>query len=87
MRKKKTEWSALRYLIYFTQFGLSMVTPPLVCAYGAYWLKNRFGWGNWTVILGILLGVGAACVGIRDLMRFTEQQARKRQKEEEDEWK
>ncbi len=87
MRGDNNKWSVLRYLIYFTQFGISMVTPPLLCAYVAYWLKNRFGWGGWTVVLGILLGVGAACVSIRDLLRFTERQAQKSQKEHEDEWK
>jgi len=87
LRKKKTEWGVLRYLIYFTQFGISMVIPPLVGAYSAYWLRTRFALGGWVVIVGILLGIGAACVSVRDLLRFTERQAQKRQKEQEDQWK
>ena len=86
LRKKKNDWSVLRYLAYFTQFGVAMIVPPLLCAVAAYWLKNRFGWGGWTVVVGILLGVGAACVNVRELLLFTERQAQKRQREEE-QWK
>ena len=83
LKKKKNKWSALRYLIYFTQFGVTMVTPPLIFAYGSFWLAKRFGWGNGVVIVGILLGIAVAACGLRDFMRFTEKQARKSQQEED----
>lgn len=84
LRKKKTDWSVLRYLAYFTQFGVTMIVPPVLCAYGAFWLKGRFGLGNWVVVAGIVLGVVTAAAGVRDLLRMTENQARRRQQEEEE---
>ena len=44
----------LRYLIYFSQVGFTVITPPVLCCFGAIWLRNRFGWGNGVVIIGIL---------------------------------
>lgn len=82
MRKKKTDWSVLRYLAYFTQVGVTMVTPPLLLAMGAVWLRNRLGWGNGIVIAGILLGVAVAAVGLRDFMRLTEKKARQSERED-----
>lgn len=82
MRKKKTDWSVLRYLVYFTQVGITMVTPPLFLALGAVWLRDRFGWGNGIVIAGILLGVAVAAVGLRDFMRLTERKAWQSERED-----
>lgn len=82
LRKQETKWSVLRYLVYFTQFGVTMIVPPVLCAWGAFWLKERFSLGNWMVILGILLGIAIAAVGVRDLMRMTERKAAQRQEEE-----
>ena len=59
MTKKQNHWSVLRYLIYFTQVGVSVVTPPILCCFAALWLKRRFALGNGTVIIGIVLVVKA----------------------------
>ncbi len=57
LTKKQNHWSVLRYLIYFTQVGVSVVTPPILCCFAALWLKRRFALGNGTVIIGIVLGI------------------------------
>ena len=59
LTKKQNHWSVLRYLIYFTQVGVSVVTPPILCCFAALWLKRRFALGNGTVIIGIVLVVKA----------------------------
>ena len=56
MQRGKEGFSVLRYLIYFSQVGFTVITPPVLCCFGAIWLRNRFGWGNGVVIIGILLG-------------------------------
>lgn len=80
LRKEKKTWSALRYIVYFTQVGLTMVTPPLLCSFGGLWLRDKFGWGNWIVIFCILLGVAIACVGLRDFLRLTQREAQKNER-------
>lgn len=82
MKKGKSTWSALRYLVYFSQVGVTMVTPPLAFCFAAVWLRNRFGWGNGVVIAGLLLGIAVAVCGLRDFLRFTERKAREREQEE-----
>ena len=83
MRKKKTDWSVLRYLIYFTQVGITVITPPLVLAFGAVWLRNRFGWSDGVVIVGILLGIAISVCGLRDFLRMTENAAKKSERKED----
>ena len=46
MQRGKEGFSVLRYLIYFSQVGFTVITPPVLCCFGAIWLRNRFGWGN-----------------------------------------
>ena len=45
----------VRELVWLTQLGLSIVCPLLLCLLGAVWLRDRFGFGNWVIFLGIAL--------------------------------
>ena len=47
-------------LVWLTQLGLSIVCPLLLCLLGAVWLRDRFGFGNWVIFLGIALGLSGA---------------------------
>lgn len=82
VRNRKSDWSVLRYLIYFSQVGFTVITPPLLCCLGAVWLRRRFDWGNGVVVAGILLGVAVAACGLRDFLRFTERKARESEKKD-----
>ena len=33
MQKGKGNWSVLRYLIYFSQVGITVVVPPVLCCF------------------------------------------------------
>ncbi len=81
LQNGKRKWAALRYLVYFTQVGFTLVTPPLLLSFGALWLRRKFGLGNWIVIAGILLGVAVAFCGLRDFLRLAEREARKGEQE------
>lgn len=43
-----------------TQFGLSFVTPLLVCLGICWWLSSRMGLGGWIFIPGFFFGMGGS---------------------------
>ena len=68
---------SFRLLTWFTQLGLSVVMPLLLCICGSVYLRNRFQLGGWIVLLGVFLGVGGAVSGFRnslELMRRESEQ-------------
>ena len=65
----------LRYLIYFSQVGFTVIHRRSFAASAAIWLKRRFGWGNGVVIIGIVLGIAVAACSLRDFLRLTERKA------------
>lgn len=79
--KQNSKWTALKYLAYFTQFGLTMVTPPVLFTALAWWVSNRFGLGGATVIIGLLLGVATAVLNLWKFMQFMEKKAKESERE------
>lgn len=62
-------------LIWLTQLGLSVALPPLGFILLAVWLRDRFGWGNWIIWAGIVIGVVCAIDGLRVCLRAMERMA------------
>lgn len=63
----KKPHSVLQNIVYFTQLGLSIATPPVLCLMGAIWLQKRFTLGDWVLIAAIVLGFGA---GVSNFIQF-----------------
>lgn len=60
---KRGEWfRLLKIAVQFTQLGLSLVIPLLLCLLAAGWLQRRFQLGNWILLVGLGLGLGAMAV-------------------------
>lgn len=55
----------LSLLTWLSQLGLSVALPLAGFIFLALWLRNQFGWGNWVVWVGIVLGLVAALDGLR----------------------
>lgn len=53
-------YDVARHLVWLTQFGFSVVIPPVLCILGAVWLKRQFALGGWVVAVGVAAGVLAA---------------------------
>ncbi len=53
----KNSYNLAKGLTAFTQIGISTAIPIVFFIWGASWLQNKFGLGNWILLLGILLGV------------------------------
>ncbi len=71
----KKSYNALQYLVYFTQLGLSIATPPVLCLLGAIWLQKRFAIEDWILLVAIILGFGA---GISNFVQFLKRMQKER---------
>lgn len=61
-----------------TQFGISLISPVVLCVLGAVWAQQRWQLGAWVVIVGILLGIGGMCMTFYQLYRrYTARKDRK----------
>ncbi len=54
----------LSLIVWITQLGLSVALPPAGFILLAKWLQGRFGWGNWVMAVGIILGILCAVDGL-----------------------
>ena len=68
-------------LIWMTQLGLSVAVPLGGFLLVAVWLKNRFAWGNWVVIVGLVLGVICAAEGLMSSLKAMKRMAKKEKEE------
>lgn len=57
MKKKNDLLASLRLLGYLTQFGLSVILPPLLLVFLGWWLCDRYGIGIWLMIVLLVFGL------------------------------
>ena len=63
----------LSLLVWLTQLGLSVALPPVGFILLAVWLRDRWGWGNWVLWIGIFLGIYCAITGFVASMKALKQ--------------
>lgn len=80
MQNRKNK-SVLTYFVFFTQFGLNMIIPPVFYTALAWWIARKFHFGNWLVIVGILLGVGTAGVNLWKFAMYTQNKAKESERD------
>lgn len=55
------EWTdIIKNITLLTQFGLSFITPLLICLGGCWWLTSATGIGGWIFIPGFFFGMGGS---------------------------
>ncbi len=64
-------------LAWLTQLGVSITVPPLLCAFGAYWLIAHVGLPAWLMIPALVLGLGASAVSVWGFYRHAQRKAEK----------
>jgi len=47
-------------LSHVTGFGISLITPIFLLVWGAMWLQERFGVGDWIMVVAIVSGLISA---------------------------
>ena len=71
MKKKNGLLASLRLLGYLTQFGLSVILPPLLLVFLGWWLCDRYSIGVWLMIVLLLCGlVSSGCSVYRFFKTF-----------------
>lgn len=71
----------LSLIIWLTQLGLSVAIPPAVLIWLAVWLRNRYDWGVWVIVVGAVLGMAIAVNGFRTSLKAMEHLAREKKKD------
>ena len=72
----------LNMLVWLTQLGLSVCLPPVGFVLLAVWLRDHWGWGDWTIWAGILLGIICAVDGLRTSLKAMERMSRDKKEQE-----
>lgn len=72
----------LSLLVWLTQLGLSVAAPLAGFILLALWLRSRFGWGDWVLWVGIVLGAICAIDGFRDSLKSMERMAKNSEEKE-----
>lgn len=71
----------MKNLTILTQFGLSLITPLLLCIGVCMWLSQRMGVGGWVYIPGFFFGMGgSAMVAYRLYLAVTSKQKKEEKK-------
>ena len=68
----------LSLLVWLTQLGLSVALPFGGFILLALWLQNEFGWGQWVLWAGIVLGVICAIDGFRSSIKAMERLSKRK---------
>ena len=62
--KNQNDWKdtaqMLSRMSHVTGFGISLITPLLLLMWGAMWLQERYGFGDWVVIVALVSGLISA---------------------------
>lgn len=71
----------LNMLVWVTQLGLSVAVPLGGLIWLSVWLRNNCGWGDWVVIVGVLLGIVLAINGLRTSLKAMNRMAKDEKKD------
>lgn len=69
---------ALKLLPWITQLGISVAMPLAGFVFLGVWLHRSIGWGQWTIWVGLVLGITGAFNGFRDSLRAMERLSKDR---------
>lgn len=63
-------WNAVKYFYYGLQFAVAIIMPFIVCIMLGNWLSERFGLGDWVMVLSIVIAFLLAAADVYSLGRF-----------------
>lgn len=60
----------MNLIVWLTQLGLSVAAPLAGFILLAVWLRDSWGWGDWVIWVGVILGILSAVSGLRSLLQI-----------------
>lgn len=75
--------SALKYLAWVGQLGLSLAVPPVLAFWAAGWLRERFGLGGWVFATALALGLLSSAWSLRRFLKMVMREAERSDRHEE----
>ena len=77
------QWTGIfKQITLLTQFGLSFITPLLLCLAVSWWLSSKMGLGTWVFIPGFFFGMGGSGMVAYKLYLATMKQEKKEKKKD-----
>ncbi len=73
---------SIRLLVWLSQLGLSVCVPLGGFILLGVWLHDRFGWGDWVIVVGTVIGVICAIDGLRTSLKAMDRMAKEDKKEQ-----
>ncbi len=73
----------LNLVVWITQLGLSVAVPLAGFILLAVWLRDQYGWGQWVVWVGIVLGSIMAVDGFLNSLKLLKRLSAKKDKDGE----
>lgn len=71
----------IKNITMLSQFGLSFITPTLLCLAICWWLSSRWGIGGWVYIPGFFFGMGGSgMVAYKFYLSVTKKEKKKEKK-------
>lgn len=70
-----------------SQLAISLLVPIFLMIFVCTWLKNKFGFGDWIVLAGILFGVASGLNSMWSYLKRFLREGRQQQKEYEDKFR
>ena len=72
----------INLLIWLTQLGLSVAIPLAGFILLGIWLNDGCGWGQWTIWVGVILGVATAADGLRQSLKAMQRMSGKKEEDQ-----
>lgn len=72
----------IKHLTTLTQFGLSLITPLLLCLGICWWLTGHTGAGGWIFVPGFFFGLGGSAMVAYKLYLAVRKREKKEKKKE-----
>lgn len=70
-----------------SQLAISFLTPIFLMIFVCTWLKNNFGFGDWVIITGIIIGLGSGMSSVWVYLKKSIKDANEQRQEYEDQFR